>query len=52
MIFDEVQGGGHTWPSSPMAALTEVDALGYTTDDIDATHDGWAFMSQYLLPTD
>lgn len=48
MIFDEVQGGGHTWPSSPMAALT-AGALGYTTDDIDATRDGWAFMSQSTL---
>ena len=51
MIFYEVRGGGHTWPSSPMAALTE-GALGYTTDDIDATRDGWAFMSQFTLPTD
>jgi len=48
MIFDEVQDGGHTWPSSPLAALTE-GALGYTTDDIDATRDGWAFMSQFTL---
>jgi polyhydroxybutyrate depolymerase len=51
MIFYEVRGGGHTWPSSPMAALTE-GVLGYTTDDIDATRDGWAFMSQFMLPTD
>jgi polyhydroxybutyrate depolymerase len=51
LIFYEVRGGGHTWPSSPMAALTE-GALGYTTHDIDATRDGWAFMSQYRLPTD
>ncbi|HZB41218.1 MAG TPA: PHB depolymerase family esterase [Ilumatobacter sp.] len=48
LIFFEVRGGGHTWPSSPMAALTS-GALGYTTDDIDATRDGWAFMSQYTL---
>jgi hypothetical protein len=26
------------------------DSLGYTTDTIDATADGWAFMSQYALP--
>jgi polyhydroxybutyrate depolymerase len=51
LIFYEVRGGGHTWPSSPMAALT-TGALGYTTNDIDATRDGWAFMSQYLLPMD
>jgi len=48
MIFDEVQGGGHTWPSSPLASLTE-GSLGYTTHDIDATRDGWAFMSQFTL---
>lgn len=51
LIFFEVRGGGHTWPSSPLAALT-AGSLGYTTDDIDATRDGWAFMSQYLLPID
>ena len=48
MTFYEVRGGGHTWPSSPTAALTE-GALGYTTDDIDATRDGWAFMSEFML---
>ena len=51
LILYEVEGGGHTWPSSPLAALTE-GSLGYTTDDIDATRDGWAFMSQFLLPID
>jgi polyhydroxybutyrate depolymerase len=50
MTFYEVLGGGHTWPSSPMAAATE-GLLGYTTYDIDATRDGWAFMSQFSLPT-
>ena len=48
MIFDEVQHGGHTWPSSPLASFTE-GALGYTTEDIDATRDGWAFMSRFTL---
>jgi polyhydroxybutyrate depolymerase len=47
MVFDEVRGGGHTWPSAQ-----PVGALGYTTDDIDATRDGWAFMSQFTLPRD
>jgi polyhydroxybutyrate depolymerase len=51
LIFFEVQGGGHTWPSSPMAAVT-VALLGYTTTDIDATRDGWAFMSQFMVPMD
>ena len=48
MVLEEVQDGGHTWPSSPLASLTE-GALGYTTDDIDATRDGWAFMSRFTL---
>ncbi len=48
MAFFEVVGGGHTWPGSPMAALVE-GGLGYTTDAIDATVDGWAFMSQHSL---
>ena len=46
MIFDEVRGGGHTWPSSPLSRFTE-NSLGYTTHDVDATRDGWAFMSQF-----
>jgi polyhydroxybutyrate depolymerase len=50
MTFFEVIGGGHTWPGSPLAALTE-RALGHSTDSIDATADGWAFMSlQSLAP--
>ena len=48
MIFDEVHEGGHTWPSSRLASFTE-GALGYTTEDIDATRDGWAFMSRFTL---
>jgi poly(3-hydroxybutyrate) depolymerase len=51
LTFFEVKAGGHTWPSSPIAEFT-VGALGYTTFDIDATRDGWAFMSQYILPMD
>lgn len=46
--FYAVEGGGHTWPGSPIAALLE-PALGYATDDVDATEDAWAFMSQYSL---
>lgn len=48
MAFYEVIGGGHTWPGSPWAASV-VASLGHTTDDIDATRDGWAFMSQHSL---
>ena len=46
--FYAVEGGGHTWPGSPIAALLE-PTLGYATDDVDATVDAWAFMSQYSL---
>ncbi|MGH1488395.1 MAG: PHB depolymerase family esterase [Acidimicrobiales bacterium] len=41
MAFFEVVDGGHTWPGSPLAAMTQV--LGFTTDDVSATVDGWAF---------
>ncbi len=50
LIFYEVTEGGHTWPSSPLGPLL-LDSLGYTTNDVDATADGWAFMSQFSLPS-
>lgn len=47
MAFYEVIGGGHTWPASPLSeALAD---LGFFTQDIDATVDAWAFMSQHSL---
>lgn len=49
LVFFEIVGGGHTWPGSPLGPLL-VDALGLTTDDVSATADGWAFMSQFELP--
>jgi len=42
----EVAGGGHTWPGSALGLFLE-DALGYTTFDVDATADGWAYMSRF-----
>jgi polyhydroxybutyrate depolymerase len=47
--FYTVEGGGHTWPGSDLAKAFE-GVLGYATTTIDATEDGWAFMSQYSLP--
>ena len=55
MVFYEVIGGGHSWPSSPLTApdsrfadrLAEIQ--GYTTFEIDATVDGWAFLSEHTL---
>ncbi len=47
MSFYEIVGGGHTWPSSPLSdALAD---FGFFTQDIDATADAWAFMSQFSL---
>ena len=54
-MFYEVIGGGHSWPSSSLAApdsrvadrLAEIQ--GYTTFEIDATADGWAFLSGHAL---
>ncbi len=48
LVFFEVTEGGHTWPSSPLGPFV-IDSLGYTTEDVDATADGWAFMSQFSL---
>lgn len=48
MAFFEVTGGGHTWPGSPIGDLL-TSLLGLTTDDVDATVDGWAFMSRFTL---
>lgn len=47
MIFYEIVDGGHTWPDSPLAE--QLADLGFFTDDISATADGWAFMSQHTL---
>jgi polyhydroxybutyrate depolymerase len=47
MTFYEIVGGGHTWPGSPQADQQAI--FGLVTDDISATADGWAFMSQHSL---
>jgi polyhydroxybutyrate depolymerase len=49
MTFYEIVGGGHTWPSSPIAdPSADLEASGFTFD-VDATADAWAFMSQFSL---
>ncbi len=53
LVFHEVVGGGHAWPSSPLTQpdspvveqLTELQ--GYSTFDIDATADAWDFFEQH-----
>ena len=48
MSFYEIEGGGHTWPGSPLGIFLE-DSLGRTTLDIDATRISWDFFKQYSL---
>ncbi|MEL6984433.1 MAG: hypothetical protein AAFO29_18550, partial [Actinomycetota bacterium] len=55
MVFYEVVGGGHAWPSSPLTepgspiAERLAEVQGYSTFEIDATADGWAFLSEHTL---
>ena len=48
LVLYEVVGGGHAWPSSPLAELL-TGFQGYITFDIDATADSWAFFEQHAL---
>ena len=50
LVFYEVVGGGHAWPSSPFAERL-AQLQGYITFDIDATADSWAFFEQHTLGT-
>ncbi len=53
LVFHKIVGGGHAWPSSPLTQPGSplADQLrqlqGYSTFDIDATGDGWAFFEQH-----
>mgnify|MGYP000297355296 CR=1 FL=1 len=47
LAFYELPGSAHIWPNSPLADV--LADFGFFTKDIDATVDGWAFMSQYSL---
>ena len=55
MVFYVVIDGGHAWPSSPLTepgspmAETLFEIQGYSTFEIDATVDGWEFLSQHSL---
>ena len=48
LTFYQITGGGHTWPNSPLADLV-ASSLGYTTDNVDATADSWAYFQQHTL---
>lgn len=43
VVFDIIDGGGHTWPGSTHAAAAVPEAFGATTDEVDATAELWAF---------
>ena len=47
--FDIVVGGGHSWPNSEFSRQIE-RVVGHTTSDVDATRDGWEFLSQFTNP--
>lgn len=57
VVFKEVDGGGHAWPSSPLTEpdspiVEQLTALqGYSTFEIDATADSWAFFEQHTRTT-
>ncbi|MDX1991918.1 MAG: PHB depolymerase family esterase [bacterium] len=48
VIAYTVEGGGHTWPGSEL----ELEFLGLTTQDIDASAAMWEFFMQYQLETE
>ena len=45
--FYTIEGGGHTWPGSPVSAA--IETLGFTNLDISATEIAWDFFSQHTL---
>ena len=53
LVLYEIVEGGHAWPSSPLTApgsplAEQLSQLqGYTSFEIDATGDGWAFFEQH-----
>jgi polyhydroxybutyrate depolymerase len=44
-----IEGGGHTWPGSPIDVSSR--GLGATTHDVDATETIWAFFAAHRLPS-
>jgi polyhydroxybutyrate depolymerase len=47
--FFIVLGGGHAWPGSAFSAAIAA-VVGYTTMDIHASEEAWAFFEQFHLP--
>lgn len=51
VIFDIIEGGGHTWPGSEFNAQLG-DIMGPTTMNLDGSAAMWEFFSQFQLPSD
>jgi len=49
LLFYRIEGGGHSWPGSPVADLQPA-SLGHTTTDIDATAVSWELFKSVSLP--
>lgn len=47
--FVIIEGGGHTWPGSEAFEALEA-IVGPTTDEVDATREGWAFFERHANP--
>jgi polyhydroxybutyrate depolymerase len=51
VVFDIVEGGGHTWPGSELNAQLGA-IMGPTTTNLDASAAMWEFFGRFQLPTD
>ena len=50
VVFQIIEGGGHSWPGSAFSASI-AKIVGPTTTEVDATSEIWQFVRQYSLPT-
>ncbi|MCB9412903.1 MAG: hypothetical protein H6525_08665 [Actinobacteria bacterium] len=51
--FYRIDGGGHTWPGSPITSNQAfAEFAGPTTTTVDATDAMWEFFQRYSLPTE
>lgn len=50
VVFDIVEGGGHTWPGSELNAQLGA-IMGPTTMSVDASAAMWEFFGRFQLPT-
>jgi len=50
VVFFRINGGGHTWPDSPIADSFEKLGFGKTNKDINASNLIWSFFEAHPLP--